>query len=228
MIKAVFFDAIDTLFGPYPDKIGMYCRVIKKTAGFDVSPDKMKQVWDKIVINTEEKAARMMSENGDLAWDGFNQKILELLDYQGDLKTAGKKLLYEAWSNPENFVLYDDVIDTLVDLENKGIIIACVSNENSQLNNFFVHFAIDKYFKFIMTSEEEGVEKPNPKIFKHALNRLNLEPKEAIHVGDSLISDYYGAEHLGLKAILIDRDDKFRDNKKVEKIQNLTEVLKYI
>jgi putative hydrolase of the HAD superfamily len=206
----------------------MYCRVIKETAGLDVSPDKMNRVWNKIVIDTEEKAAKLLSKNGELAWDGFNQKILELLDYQGDLKAAGKRLLYEAWSNPNNFVLYSDVMETLEELWNKKIVIACISNEDRQLNNFFVHFSIDKYFKVVVTSEEEGIEKPNPILFQRALARLNLMPEEAIHVGDSLVSDYYGAENAGLKAILIDRDNKFRDNKQVDKINKLNEVLNYI
>ena len=228
MIKAVFFDAIDTLFKPYPDKIGMYCRVIKETAGFEVSAEDMSRVWNKIIIDTEEKSAKLLSKDCNLAWDGFNQKILELLGYQGDAKVAGDKLLFEAWSNPNNFALYDDVVKTLELLKESDIIIACVSNEDRLLNNFFIQFGIDKYFKLIVTSEEEGIEKPNPIIFERALKRLNLEAKTVVHVGDSLISDYHGAENAGLKAILIDRNDKFRDNKNINRIKKLTDILSYI
>jgi FMN phosphatase YigB (HAD superfamily) len=53
-------------------------------------------------------------------------------------------------------------------------------------------------------------------------------PKETIHVGDSLISDYYGAKNAGLQAILIDRDDKIKDNNNITKINSLREIIGFL
>jgi REG-2-like HAD superfamily hydrolase len=228
MIKAVFFDAIDTLFKPYPDKIGMYCRIIKKTSGLTISRERMTEVWQEVIEYTEKRAAQERDKNDPLAWDGFNQRILKLLNYQGDLEKTGGKLLYEAWSNPENFRLFEDVQLTLEMLKRRQIIINCISNEDKNLYNFFVHFHILKYFQLIVLSEEERIEKPNPKIFKLALERAGLKPSETIHVGDSLYSDYKGALKAGLVALLIDRENKVEDNSNIVKIDNLIKLERFL
>jgi putative hydrolase of the HAD superfamily len=226
MIKAVFFDAIDTLFSAYPDKIGMYQRVLKNTAGIAVSRHTMTEVWNKIVLDTEEEAARDIG-TGKLAWDGFNTRMLELLNYKGkDIKEAGKKVLFEVWSNPDNFVLYNDVKPTLDILQLRKIKRICLSNETDDLVKFFDHFQITKYFDDIVTSEKAGYEKPSPKIFDFALNANDLKKEEVIHVGDSIISDYYGAELAGIKPVLIDRSGKIRKN--IRTVTNLKEITKYL
>ncbi len=228
MIKAVFLDAIDTLFGPYPDKIGMYQRAIKKISTLDIPREKMQKVWDKIVTDTEDVAARKLSKDGSLAWDGFNMRIMELLGYKGDLKRAGEDLLFEAWSNPDNFVLYDDVIPTLDYLKSKGIKIYCASNENEELNNFFIHFGISKYFEKVFTSEKLGVEKPNPRFFETILKETDYSPDEVIHVGDSLVSDCLGAHRAGIKSVLIDRDNKIKDNEGINRVDNLIKINRFL
>lgn len=52
----------------------------------------------------------------------------------------------------------------------------------------------------------EGVEKPNPKIYKIALERAgNLPPEEVLHIGDSMRKDYIPAKSVGMQALLLDR-----------------------
>lgn len=52
----------------------------------------------------------------------------------------------------------------------------------------------------------EGVQKPNPKIFKIALERAgNLAPDEVLHIGDSMRKDYEPARSIGMHALLLDR-----------------------
>lgn len=52
----------------------------------------------------------------------------------------------------------------------------------------------------------EGVEKPDPRIYKIALERAgNIEPEEALHIGDSLRKDYVPAKSVGMHALLLDR-----------------------
>jgi putative hydrolase of the HAD superfamily len=49
------------------------------------------------------------------------------------------------------------------------------------------------------------VEKPDPRIFRRALERLGAEPSEALHVGDSPEHDLAGARAVGIAALLVDR-----------------------
>lgn len=57
-----------------------------------------------------------------------------------------------------------------------------------------------------MFSGLEGVEKPDPRIYKIALERAgNLEPDKVLHIGDSMRKDYVPAKSIGMHALLLDR-----------------------
>lgn len=60
---------------------------------------------------------------------------------------------------------------------------------------------------FLVTSEEVGVEKPDPLIFNYALQKLNLNPEEVIMIGDSHEKDIVGASQVGIKGFLININD---------------------
>lgn len=57
------------------------------------------------------------------------------------------------------------------------------------------------YFEQVVNSEMAGVKKPNPKIFKLALNLAKTKAKNSVMIGDSLEADILGAQALGLHAI---------------------------
>lgn len=54
------------------------------------------------------------------------------------------------------------------------------------------------YLDVMVTSEEAGIEKPNAKIFLACLNKLHVEPHEALFIGDSFERDVCGAHAAGL------------------------------
>jgi putative hydrolase of the HAD superfamily len=58
--------------------------------------------------------------------------------------------------------------------------------------------------EFVVDSHEFGVEKPDPRIFAHALERLGVAPDRAIYVGDIRSVDEVGARAAGLRFVLID------------------------
>ncbi len=62
---------------------------------------------------------------------------------------------------------------------------------------------IHRYFNAIIISEDVGWRKPSPKIFKDALNRLQVTAHEAVFIGDSPIEDIKGAKDAGLKTIFV-------------------------
>ena len=60
---------------------------------------------------------------------------------------------------------------------------------------------IIKYFKEIITSESIGVKKPNPKIFEHALKKVNTVAHNSVMIGDSYEADVLGALKSNMLAI---------------------------
>jgi putative hydrolase of the HAD superfamily len=57
------------------------------------------------------------------------------------------------------------------------------------------------YFDIVITSEQVGVKKPNPKIFEFALEKANALAHESIMIGDDLIVDVLGAKNVGMTAV---------------------------
>ena len=60
---------------------------------------------------------------------------------------------------------------------------------------------ISRFFPVVITSEEVGVEKPDPRIFHLTLERLGVAAKESIFIGDSLRGDIEGAAQIGMRTI---------------------------
>lgn len=67
-------------------------------------------------------------------------------------------------------------------------------------------YPLDRFLDSITTSEEAGVAKPDPAIFRLALAKAGCGAGEAIHVGDSQERDAEGARGVGMTSILIDSD----------------------
>jgi putative hydrolase of the HAD superfamily len=65
---------------------------------------------------------------------------------------------------------------------------------------------LDRFFDFVLTSEEAGVEKPDPHIFWMALERMKLKKEEVLYVGDDLSSDLKGARNTGIDFVLFSPD----------------------
>ena len=60
---------------------------------------------------------------------------------------------------------------------------------------------LNPYFTEVIISEDVGVNKPNPTIFRYALDKANAQKEESIMIGDSLEADIRGAQDFGLTAI---------------------------
>jgi len=63
-----------------------------------------------------------------------------------------------------------------------------------------------KYFDLVGLSEELGVEKPSLKFFKTILKRANIEPSNAIMIGDRIDNDILPANKMGMKTIWLNWD----------------------
>lgn len=65
-------------------------------------------------------------------------------------------------------------------------------------------------FEFLVFSQDVGVEKPDPRIFRCACEAIACSPGEMMHVGDSLASDVAGANSVGAVSVWLNRDGRSR------------------
>ena len=105
-----------------------------------------------------------------------------------------------AWSVP-----IEGVEPALEELKSRGFKLAVVSNGDGQAPRRLQEAGLARFFEEIIDSGNVGVEKPDPRIFLLTLEKLGVEPAEAVHVGDFYQVDVLGARKAGLReGILID------------------------
>ena len=121
--------------------------------------------------------------------------------------------------------LYDDVVPTLQRFRDAGFKLAIVSNWDTPLDPLTERLGVADYFDAIVASHDARVrsEKPDPHIFDYALAAVGVSAEEAVHVGDTYAADIVGAEGVGIRPILLDRDNT-QTGRWNETIQSLTEL----
>jgi putative hydrolase of the HAD superfamily len=101
------------------------------------------------------------------------------------------------------------VPETLEALRLMGLKLVVVSNANGKLKVLFERLGLARRFDVMLDSAEEGIEKPDPRLFQLALERSQSRPEETVHVGDLYHVDVEGARNAGLGAILLDTADLY-------------------
>jgi len=119
------------------------------------------------------------------------------------------------------FSMYSDVIECLTTLKSAGIRLAVVSNWDISLHKTLRAFGIYDFFETVTASMEEGVEKPDPKIFEITLDRMQISPEKVVHVGDNPIDDLRGAKSAGIKGYIIDRENPSEGNLYISSLSEL-------
>jgi HAD superfamily hydrolase (TIGR01549 family) len=100
-----------------------------------------------------------------------------------------------------------DTLPTLEYLHRAGYRLGMISNasDNEDVQTLVDKAGVRDYFDFILVSAAVGVRKPNPKIFRMALDHWGTSPTHAVMIGDMLGADILGAKNAGLFSIWIKR-----------------------
>jgi putative hydrolase of the HAD superfamily len=101
---------------------------------------------------------------------------------------------------------YPEVPGVLAALRERGARLAVVSNWDVSLHDVLERTRLRPLVDAVVISAELGVAKPDPAIFRAALERVEAAASEALHVGDSLEADVEGARAAGVEAVLVARD----------------------
>jgi len=103
-----------------------------------------------------------------------------------------------------NLLLTNDAIKFLK--VNKNIPICLVTDLTAEIQYRKIEkLGLTDSIDYIVTSEEAGVEKPHPFMFKLGLSKLKLSADEVLMVGDNYKKDIIGASLLGIKSVWINR-----------------------
>ncbi|WP_010280891.1 HAD family hydrolase [Bacillus timonensis] len=101
-----------------------------------------------------------------------------------------------------NCVPFPNLIDMLEELKRRKVRLGMITNGKGQFQMDNIKaLGVEKYFDTILVSEWEGIKKPDPEIFKRALEQLKVGPNESIFVGDHPENDVEAAKNVGMIGI---------------------------
>jgi HAD superfamily hydrolase (TIGR01549 family) len=142
----------------------------------------------------------------DEIWFAFTERIVRGMGGEGAAAYDCAVEITRGWERHENFELYEDVLPALAALRAAGLRIGLVSNSARDVHEFAVHHALE--IDAGISSFHHGRTKPHASIFRAVLDLLEVEPPAAAMVGDTIADDVEGARALGMRALLLDRDDR--------------------
>ena len=121
---------------------------------------------------------------------------------KGDIELGIKYHLPKRKWYIEDEILYKDVPYCL-EILNKKYRIGVIANQSLGTKSRLEKWGIMKYIDLVIASAEEGVSKPNPKIFEIALQRAKCVANKAIMIGDRIDNDIMPAKKMGMRTIWI-------------------------
>jgi putative hydrolase of the HAD superfamily len=134
-----------------------------------------------------------------------------MLDELGIDDHRAADVLYETFSNPENYVLFDDAVPTLEALRARGLRLGIISNFEGWLAKLLDHLEIRDLFEVVAISGDLGIQKPDPRIFHWAMGEAGVVPSQTLYVGDNPNFDAQPAHDMGMTGVLLDRHGRWAD-----------------
>jgi putative hydrolase of the HAD superfamily len=153
-----------------------------------------------------------LASDEERGWHYFNL-VLAIAGIPRSAATDGALLELKAWHDQHN--AWEDVPDgvreALARLCASGRRLAVVSNANGTVDTLFRRLGLLRHFAAVIDSAVEGIEKPDPRLFRLALERVSADADTALHVGDMYHVDVVGARAAGLRVVLLDSDGLYPD-----------------
>ena len=146
-----------------------------------------------------------VASDADRGWIYFNL-LLDKADIARSAATDAALRELSAYHREHNLWEYvpEEVQPALERLRATGLKMVVVSNANGTVARMFERLGLARFFDRIFDSQVEGVEKPDPRFFRLALEGSGSQAETTMHVGDLYYVDVTGARSAGVRAALID------------------------
>ncbi|MDP3938234.1 MAG: HAD-IA family hydrolase [Deltaproteobacteria bacterium] len=112
---------------------------------------------------------------------------------------------FQLFNDIERWRVYPDVAPFLEAAREAGVRVGLISNAGTGLVETIRAVGLDRHLDVATISAAEGIRKPDRRIYALTLERLGVQPEEALHVGDFYLEDVVGPRQIGLRGVLIDR-----------------------
>lgn len=158
-----------------------------------------------LIDETEADSRRIkeMISGTDITEEDYREKRFEMIQkgLNGDLSTIEYFGLTKTPWHSEEEVPYPDVVSTLTELKQRGYKLGVVANQKYGTEQRLKNWNLLQFFYFIAASAELGMAKPEPAIFKWALEQADCHPQNVVMVGDRLDNDMAPANRFGIHSV---------------------------
>jgi putative hydrolase of the HAD superfamily len=207
VIKAIFFDAAGTLIH-LPKSVGYHYKFVGERLGLQLDASALDRAFSSCWKQTPVRPAIAgPREDDDKGW--WRDLVDRVLDQCAPgLNELDRDAFFEGayghFAEPGVWDLYPEVSEVLGALHGR-FELAVISNFDGRLRMILEHLGISKLFSHVFLSSELGADKPDPEIFRRALELSGAWPNEAWHVGDDPERDWEGASRAGVAVFRLKR-----------------------
>jgi putative hydrolase of the HAD superfamily len=208
MIAAVTFDVTHTLL--HVPRLGEIYADVLGRHGVAIDAEEARQlfstVWQELACSADPGRDRFTSHpDGERGWwRRLLERMCELRGAAPPSRFAAAELFHR-FTTAEPYEVYPEVPGALARLRQQGLALGVISNWDHRLPDVLAAVGLARFFGSITSSSKAGVEKPDRRIFHHALRELGVEPVAALHVGDGRLEDVEGAVAAGMRALHLTR-----------------------
>jgi putative hydrolase of the HAD superfamily len=156
-------------------------------------------------IDAQARAERGVTGTDATRREGYFGNLLRAAEVESGLVPAilaaleAENLASNLWRVP-----LEHAAETLQGLRARGLRTAVVSNADGRVEALLRTAGLGNHLELVVDSHYEGIEKPDPEIFRRALSRMGVRAERAAYVGDIYSIDVVGARAAGLAPVLID------------------------
>lgn len=220
-IRSVFFDVDHTLtYSKKPNWL-VFWEVVTRE-GFSAPQEKAKEAFAKTREIYLKEGHKWKDDPGRIYRD-LNRIQLEYCSIEPSEGLIDK--IQAAYKDAKNQALYPDVLPTLKKLKRRGYILGTLTGGLAvDIEHRLEVLGIRSFFDHIVATGTMSFKKPDPSAFRYIAELVGLAPEKTAYIGDNYEMDIVGAENVGMRAVLIDRDDKF-SNIKCERVTSLGDIL---
>lgn len=187
------------------------------TRGLEADPEALRRAEAAARPGLSERLADGRSTEGEDAFVLYLRGVLERLPPTGEGGGAERLAALAAELAPVLRVpghadrLWRAVIPgvpaALATFRELGLRVAVVSNSDGSVERGLAGVGLGDFFDAVVDSAVVGAEKPDARIFRHALERMGAAPERTLHVGDLYHADVRGARAAGVHPLLLDPFD---------------------
>jgi putative hydrolase of the HAD superfamily len=206
-VAAVIFDCGGTLLELRPSRETICARVLAEL-GRTVPPEFIRRACYVADVAMPHQSSRH-ADPADRRrfYDQYNQRLAALLGVESLGPEFNSAMQGAFGRGAAHWRLIEGTAETLAAIHDRyGLRLFVLANWDRHLRLRLEENGVLHWFEDVGDSQTLGTEKPDRAIFDAFLRRVNVEPREAIYVGNDYLADVVGSRRSGLFPVLLNRD----------------------